>query len=31
MFLIHTPPQHAETLARAVVTVSRVDGWSFPL
>src|SRR5262252_6523189 len=27
MFLIHTPPEHAEIVARAVVSVCRLDGW----
>ena len=27
MFLIHTPPEHAETVARAVVATCRGEGW----
>ncbi|MEM7434966.1 MAG: hypothetical protein AAF436_07425 [Myxococcota bacterium] len=30
VFLNHTPPQHAETVARAVVGACRVDGWAAP-
>jgi hypothetical protein len=31
MFLIHTPPDHAETVARAVVGACRLDGWATPV
>ncbi|MEM7135604.1 MAG: hypothetical protein AAF500_03445 [Myxococcota bacterium] len=30
MFLNRTPPEHAETVARAVVGACRVDGWAVP-
>ena len=31
MFLIHTPPEHAELVARAVVSACRLDGWQSPV
>lgn len=31
MFLIHTPKDHAELVARAVVGACRLDGWSSPV
>ena len=31
MFLIHTPPEHAEIVARAVVSACRLDGWHSPV
>jgi hypothetical protein len=31
MFLLHTPPEHAETVARAVVGAVRLDGWPSPV
>jgi hypothetical protein len=31
MFLIHTPPQHAEIVARAVVSACRLEGWQSPV
>ena len=31
MFLIHTPPQHAEVVARAVVWACRLEGWQSPV
>ena len=31
MFLIHTPPEHAEMVARAVVSACRLEGWQSPL
>ena len=31
MFLIHTPRDHAETVARAVVGACRLDGWGSPV
>ena len=31
MFLIHTSPDHAETVARAVVGACRLDGWAAPV
>jgi hypothetical protein len=31
MFLIHTPREHAEVVARAVVGACRVDGWQSPV
>lgn len=31
MFLIHTPSDHAEVVARAVVSACRLDGWATPL
>jgi hypothetical protein len=31
MFLIHTPPEHAEIVARAVVGACRLEGWQSPL
>lgn len=31
MFLIHTAPEHAETMARAVVAACRGSGWCSPL
>jgi hypothetical protein len=31
MFLVHTSPDHAETVARAVVGACRLDGWDAPL
>src|SRR5215468_3030350 len=31
MFLIHTPPKHAEIVARAVVSACRLDGWHSPV
>src|SRR5262249_48018719 len=31
MFLIHTPPEHAEIVARAVVSACRLNGWHSPV
>jgi hypothetical protein len=31
MFLIHTPHEHAEIVARAVVGACRLDGWQSPV
>jgi hypothetical protein len=31
MFLMHTPPEHAEAVARAVVGACRLDGWATPI
>jgi hypothetical protein len=31
MFLVHTPPEHAEVVARAVVGACRLDGWTTPV
>jgi hypothetical protein len=31
MFLIHTPPEHAEIVARAVVGACRLEGWQSPV
>jgi hypothetical protein len=31
MFLIHTPVEHAEVVARAVVGACRLDGWQSPV
>jgi hypothetical protein len=31
MFLIHTPPEHAEIVARAVVSACRLEGWQSPV
>jgi hypothetical protein len=31
MFLIHTRPEHAETVARAVVGACRLEGWQSPV
>jgi hypothetical protein len=31
MFLIHTLPQHAEIVARAVVSACRLEGWQSPV
>ena len=31
MFLIHTPREHAEVVARAVVGACRLDGWQSPV
>jgi hypothetical protein len=31
MFLVHTSPDHAETVARAVVAACRLDGWATPV
>src|SRR5215470_9547847 len=31
MFLIHTPPEHAEIVARAVVSACRLGGWASPV
>ncbi len=31
MFLIHTPREHAEGVARAVVSACRLDGWQSPV
>ncbi len=31
MFLIHTPLEHAEVVARAVVGACRLDGWQSPM
>jgi hypothetical protein len=31
MFLVHTPPEHAEVVARAVVAACRLDGWATPV
>ena len=31
MFLIHTPPEHAETVARAVVGACRLEAWQSPV
>ena len=31
MFLVHTPQDHVETVARAVVGACRLDGWASPV
>src|SRR5687767_11019894 len=31
MFLVHTSPEHAEVVARAVVAACRLDGWATPV
>jgi hypothetical protein len=31
MFLIHTPPEHTEIVARAVVSACRLEGWQSPV
>jgi hypothetical protein len=31
MFLVHTPRDHAEVVARAVVAACRLDGWASPV
>src|ERR1700741_4155858 len=31
MFLVHTPPEHARTVAQAVVGACRLDGWASPV
>jgi len=31
MFLVHTPREHAEVVARAVVGACRLDGWTTPV
>ena len=31
MFLIHTSPEHAEIVARAVVSACRLEGWQSPV
>ena len=31
MFLVHTPPEHAAIVARAVVAACRLDGWRSPV
>ena len=31
MFLIHTAPEHAEIVARAVVSACRLEGWQSPV